>query len=310
MQKITDDESQSRLGLVISYFGNSVSVETDGEVFHCYLRRNQELPIVGDRVRWLPDKETQSNTEAGEATGTIIEILPRTSLLARGDRHGKMKPIAANVDHIVIVMSPPPIFTEYLIDRYLIAAELLAIPPILVVNKMDLLKDDSYQSTIDRLAPYRAIPYPVIFTSVIANKGLEDLVKHCQNKTAVLVGPSGVGKSSIIGALGHDTIKVGHVTNKGIGRHTTTATRLYHLPHGGQLIDSPGVREFNLWSVSAAEILKGFKEFHEFLGNCKFRDCHHLVEPGCSVQAAVASGKISAARFANYQTLMKEASGR
>lgn len=285
-------------GLVISYFGSSVAVEVDdGQVFQCHLRRNQELPVVGDRVRFQPE---------ANLTGTIIGIEPRHSLLERGDGHGKAKAIAANIDMLLIVMSPPPIFSEYLIDRYLVAAELLNIQPVLVLNKADLLNDETRIDAMQRLKAYQTIPYPVVLSSIYG--GLADLALQIKGKTAVLVGPSGVGKSSIIAALGgHASIVVGEVSSKGSGKHTTTATRLYHLPEGGQLIDSPGVREFNLWAVAQKDVLKGFKEFQSFVGSCKFRDCQHMVEPGCAVQAALENGKISAERHQSYQKLMKEA---
>lgn len=302
MQKHHDQpESTDQLGLVVSYFGNSVAVETDdGQVFQCHLRRNQELPLVGDYVYWQRDQE-------GE-TGVITGIKPRKSLLARGDGRGKMKPIAANLDTVVIVMAPPPIFSEHLIDRYLIAAELLGIDAILVMNKADLLNETSEKDADAHLAPYASVPYPTIKSSIYLDNGMEDLRTILANKTAVLVGPSGVGKSSIISALGaSDTIRIGEVSPKGAGRHTTTATRLYHLPSGGRLIDSPGVREFNLWPVTKADVLRGFKEFHDVEGECKFRDCQHTAEPGCAVQAAVANGKINPQRYASYQEFMKQA---
>lgn len=286
-------------GLIISYFGSSVAVEADnGQVFQCHLRRNQDLPVVGDRVRWQLESDN---------TGIIQTIEPRRSLLSRGDAQGKSKPIAANIDVIVIVMSSVPIFSEYLIDRYLVAAELLKIHPILVLNKTDLFNETSKQEALTRLEAYRHIPYPVILSSIYTENGLQELSDLLANQSAVLVGPSGVGKSSIIAALGGETIKVGEVSTKGAGKHTTTATRLYHLPQGGQLIDSPGVREFNLWSVTKAEVLQGFKEFQQFLSGCKFRDCWHVAEPGCAVREAMAEGKISPLRYANYQELMKEA---
>lgn len=290
-----------QLGLVVSYFGNSVAVEADdGQVFPCHLHRNQTLPVVGDRVRWQWDENSK--------TGTINGIEQRTSVLERGDSKGNMKPLAANVDSLVIVMAPPPIFSEYLVDRYLIAAELLNIKPIIVVNKADLLGEDEKKTVQARLCPYQAIPYPVILSSVVMSGGLTQLNDFLAKKTVVLVGPSGVGKSSIIAVLGEDRdIKIGDVSRKGAGKHTTTATRLYHMPHGGQLIDSPGVREFNLWPVSRQDVLRGFKEFKQYTLDCRFRNCQHTVEPGCGVQQALADGKISAARFASYQELMKKA---
>lgn len=289
-----------RQGLVVSYFGNSVAVEdATGQVFQCHLKRNQELPVVGDNVVWRLE-----NAE----TGVIIQILPRRSLLSRGDAQHKSKPIAANVDLILIVMAPPPIFSEYLVDRYLIAAELVKIAPVLVLNKADLLTPAAEAAAISKLDAYRHVPYPVVVTSVVTQTGLDELKQQLQAKLAVLVGPSGVGKSSIISALGGgDAIRIGDVTAKGAGKHTTTATRLYHLPDGGCLIDSPGVREFNLWQVNKKEVLASFKEFQAYLGGCKFRDCMHLVEPGCVIRAAVTEGKISSDRYVSYQTLLKEA---
>ncbi len=299
MQKVNEQHhgDNIQLGLVISYFGSSVAVEDHhGQIFQCHLRRNQPLPVVGDQVQWQLGHDQ---------TGIIIAIEPRKSLLARGDGKGKMKPLAANVDLLCIVMAPPPVFSDYLIDRYLIAAELLAIAPLLILNKSDLLDEQTRHLMLAQYAPYEKIGYPVIISSAITQEGLGDLQAKLQSKTAVLVGPSGVGKSSIINMLnqGQD-IRVNEVSGKGIGKHTTTATRLYHLKQGGQLIDSPGVREFNLWPVNAQDILRGFKEINA-LNGCRFRDCQHQAEPECAVQAAVVSGKISAQRVANYQAEMK-----
>lgn len=285
-------------GLVIAYFGNSVAVEAaDGQVLQCHLHRNQALPVVGDRVAYQ-----QENND----TATITHILPRHSLLTRGDGHDNVKPLAANIDVIAIIMAPPPVFSEYLVDRYLIAAELLAISPIIVLNKIDLLTETTRDATLALLQTYQAISYPVILSSIYTLDGLHALSTQLKHKTAVLVGPSGVGKSSIIAALGHDNILVGDVSPKGAGKHTTTATRLYHLPEATHIIDSPGVREFNLWPISKDDLFRGFKEFQPFLGQCKFRNCLHHVEPHCAIQTAASHGKISPKRLANYHTLLKK----
>lgn len=300
MQMVTENSRDAlRSGLVIAYFGNSVAVETaDGEVIPCYLRRNQTLPLVGDQVMWQPQAEG----------GVIVEIAPRRSQFARGDGHGKMKLIAANVDRILIVMAPPPIFSEEMVNDYLIAAELLGIEPVIVINKMDLLNQEEKQLLKIRLEAYQKIPYSVILSSIFIEDGLEDIKTILHDQTAVLVGPSGVGKSSLIAAnCPQDVLSVGDVTSKGIGRHTTTATRLYHLPNGGCVIDSPGVREFNLWRLTPQEVWQGFKEFRKIEGSCKFRDCAHLKEPDCAVKAAVSRGEMSKERFASYDRLMREA---
>ena len=293
---------QTIRGQVISYFGNSVAVEAeDGQVFPCHLRRNQALPVVGDWVQWIYEGENQ---------GIIQSIEPRSSLLFRGDARGKTKSIAANVDIMMIVMAPSPIFSEYLVDRYLVAAEILNIKPILVINKIDLLDEESKQKLSTSLQSYYKIPYSVLLTSIYKSESLSDISLALQDKTAVLVGPSGVGKSSLISILSKDEIRTKAVSPKGAGKHTTTATRLYHLPYGGQLIDSPGVREFNLWPVEPSEILRGFKEFQPYLSGCKFRDCQHLVEPGCGVQEAVKNGKVSEQRYTSFQALIREANER
>ncbi|HTM64343.1 MAG TPA: ribosome small subunit-dependent GTPase A [Gammaproteobacteria bacterium] len=288
-----------QIGLVISYYGSTVSVETaDGGIIPCHLRRNQELPVVGDEVEWRP--------EAGGDNGIVAGILPRRSMLARADARGKMKPIAANIDVLVIVMPPPPAFSVQLVDRYLVASELLNIQAALVVNKVDLMSESDLKVLDELVQPYQGVPYPVILSSIISEKGLNDLDKFLSGRRGVLVGPSGAGKSSLIAALGsEEDVKVGEVAATGAGKHTTTATRLYHLRDGGALIDSPGVRDFNLWPVTGAEVLKGFKEFKQYMSGCRFRDCTHAVEPGCAVQQAVMDGRIHPERFKSYQELLK-----
>ena len=298
-KKPEKSHAHEQQGLVISYHGSTVAVETaDGRVVPCHLRRNQGLPVVGDIVRWQP--------EAGDDSGIVLGIVPRRSVLGRADGRGRMKPLAANIDLLVIVMAPPPVFSSHLVDRYMAAAELLNIQPVLVINKVDLLDDAALEALKVALKCYRDIPYPVVLSSIMASDGLTDLTNELRGKSGVLVGPSGVGKSSLITALGsEEDIRVGDVTARGAGKHTTTATRYYHLQGGGALIDSPGVREFNLWPVTKAEVLRSFREFQDYLSGCRFRDCTHAVEPGCAVQQAVADGRISQQRFKSYQELLK-----
>lgn len=298
-KKPEKSHSHEQQGLVISYHGSTVEVEiADGRVVSCHLRRNQALPVVGDVVRW--------QSEAGDESGIVLGIVPRRSVLARADGRGRMKPIVANIDLLVIVMAPPPVFSAHLVDRYLAAAELLHIQPVLVINKADLLETTALAALEAELQCYRNVPYPVVLSSVVYKDGLSDLAAVLRGKCGVLVGPSGVGKSSLITALGsEEDIRVGDVTARGAGKHTTTATRFYHLQGGGSLIDSPGVREFNLWPITKAEVLHTFREFQDYLSGCRFRDCTHAVEPGCAVQQAVADGKISQQRFKSYQELLK-----
>lgn len=284
-------------GLIIAYFGKSVEVETNSGIYHCHLRRNQPLPVVGDQVICY-------KTAQGDAR--IKEILPRHGILARGE-HGLQKPLAANIDQLVIVMAPPPILSTYLIDRYLIAANLLRINALIVVNKADLMSTVEQQNLADILSIYATIDYPTIVCSLKNGYHMDLLNIALTAKTSALVGPSGVGKSSLIAHLVNTDIKTTAVSAKGAGKHTTTGTRLYHLPCGGNLIDSPGVRDFNLWSYSLKELQSGFPEFTKYLHGCKFRDCQHLAEPGCQLLIAADKGIFAQDRWDNYLDLAKSA---
>lgn len=293
-----NDKKSVSAGLVVSSFGSSVAVEVaKGQEIPCHLRRNQELPVVGDEVTWQPE---------GDQVGVITGILPRRTLLSRGDAHGQTRPLAANVDMLLLVMTPPPAFSAYLVDRYMVAAEILGIKPVVILNKVDLLPDESRHEVEAILQIYRQIPYQVVLSSALNGNGLDELAELLKSHTSVLVGPSGVGKSSLISKLVKQDIRTRDVSPRGAGKHTTTATRLYHLEQGGALIDSPGVREFNLWTVTAEQIIGGFKEFQPYLSGCRFRDCRHLVEPGCKLLEAVESGRVSLARFENYLRLRRE----
>jgi len=296
--KKTDSAIQQE-GDVIAYFGDRVEIETPtGDIIVCYLRRSGETPVAGDHVLWQQGEDNK---------GIITEIRDRRTLLVKPDQRGKLKPIAANIDAIIIVMAPPPVFAEYLIDRYIVAAELLHIKPILVLNKIDLLKNNNREAALQRLAPYQKIGYPVISACTLNPGGLHEVLSQLQHTTGVLVGPSGVGKSSMINnILKSHAIKVGALSASGAGKHTTTTVRLYHLPAGGNLIDSPGIRDFNLWPVSKQEVFQGFIELHPYAGKCRFRDCQHMAEPDCAIEQAAQRGEISRSRLDNYKQLMRE----
>ena len=287
-------------GLVVAHFGASAEVEDKaGQVYHCHLRRNAEPCITGDRVLW--------RFEQDHKTGVVAGVLPRHSLLARPERNNKVKLIAANVDEIVIVMAPPPLLSFRLIDRYLVAAEYLKIPAVIVFNKVDLLSEEELLELKHSFSIYQKMGYPVIYSSIYQS-GLHELGEYIKEKTVVLVGVSGVGKSSIIAAFtGLTNIMIGNVsTIAQLGKHTTTTTRLYHLPQGGSLIDSPGVREFSLWHLPPADVLQGFIDFHPFLGTCQFRNCLHQTEPGCALLQAVENKEISLDRWESFQEIIHD----
>jgi len=281
-------------GRVITRFGSSVDVEdADGVIHRCLLRQNLPSLVCGDRVVW----------QAGpEHTGVVVALMPRQTLLARPDAHNQPKPVAANISQILIVAAPLPALDLDLVNRYLVAAELTDIPPALIVNKVDLLDDKAFAKLRQRLAVYSRIGYPVLYASTKRAEGLDELRSQLKDRTSIFVGQSGVGKSSLIQALlPHHDLRIGALSEgSGLGRHTTTATVLYHFPEGGDLIDSPGVRDFGLGRVTAAQVAEGFAEFRPFLGRCRFNDCRHTVEPGCALQAAVEHGDIDPARFDSF----------
>jgi ribosome biogenesis GTPase len=293
-------DGTERQGMLVAHFGATAEIQDEtGHVIYCHIRKNLEPVITGDTILWRMENDN---------TGTILGCMPRKSLLARPERKNKIKPIAANIDVMVIVTASATL-SDYLIDRYLIAAENLKIPAAILLNKIDLLTNENRDVIQKQLDVYKKIGYPVIYSSICTENGLVDLETFLQNKTSVFVGTSGVGKSSIIAKFLPDkSILIGETSAAGLGKHTTTSTRLYQLPHGGHLIDSPGVREFGLWHIEPKELLKGFVEFQNYFGECKFRDCRHLKEPGCALQNAALENKISLSRLESYRKILDEIS--
>lgn len=298
--KLDTDVSEGDLGplqpgLIVSHFGQQVEVEgDDGRRQRCHVRSHLDGLVTGDRVAW----------HAGNPTGVVSAREERRSLLSRPDSFGKLKPVAANIDHIVIVVAPQPEAHPNLIDRYLVAAEHLGIPPLLLLNKFDLLDDDHpLQAMLER---YRRIGYPVVTASTKVDHGLDTLKVTLRDQITIFVGQSGVGKSSLINVLlpGTDA-RVGALSDAAAkGRHTTTTARLFHFPEGGSLIDSPGIREFGLWNLDPDAITQGFIEFRPFIGLCRFRDCRHELEPGCALLQAIEDGKIDRQRVASYRQIL------
>lgn len=290
------------MGRVIGRFGKHADVEDQsGTITRCHIRRTVDSVVCGDNVMF-----SKEDNDDSAVTGVIEIVKDRHSLLSRPDFYDGIKPIAANIDQIIIVSSVLPVLSLNIIDRYLVACEDTGIQPVIVLNKVELMSDEERKETQTALELYEKLGYRVMFTSCKSGEGIEALSQLLGDKISVFVGQSGVGKSSLINQIlpGADEL-VGEISdNSGLGQHTTTAAKLLHIPTGGDLIDSPGVREFALWHLPHERVTWGFIEFRDFLGGCKFRDCKHLNDPGCLLRQAVEDGQIDAQRFDSYHKIL------
>ena len=283
-------DPSAAVGMVVETGPGFCDVQRQGERIRC---RSADEAVVGDQVVF----------SAGR--GRIEEILPRRTVLSRTDPGNPRweRVVAANVDVVVHVVSlkNPPLRTG-LIDRYLIAVGKSGASPLICVNKFDLLE---HRGELDVLRPYEEAGVPVLLCSAATNWGVEQLADALAGRCSVFAGHSGVGKSSLLNALdpqlGVTTGSVSAATHK--GRHTTTSSALYRLPNGAMVIDTPGVREFGLWSISAEDVRRHFSEFERC--RCAYSDCSHTHEPDCGVKAAVESGEIDRARYDGYVRILK-----
>ncbi len=284
-------------GRVIAAHGRHYSVELgDGTVLRCFPRGKKTDATVGDQVEILLQ---------GAHEGSLERILPRKNLLYRSDE-ARSKQFAANVDQLLIVVAVVPPFSEDLLGRALAGAWSADISPVVVLNKVDL---------VDGLAQARASLAPIIRLGVRVielcardeRQVHERLLPLLAGKTSLLLGQSAMGKSTLLNMLIPDALAATreHSVALGAGRHTTTSTRLYHLPDKvGDLIDSPGFQAFGLLHLTLDEIQHGFPEFQAHIEQCRFYNCSHQHEPGCGILAALARGEIDAARHALYVRLL------
>tara|TARA_B100000700_G_scaffold62581_1_gene68922 strand:+ start:983 stop:2065 length:1083 start_codon:yes stop_codon:yes gene_type:complete len=295
--------------LVVSRFGQHADVETaDAEVLRCNIRRTISSLVCGDKVMFRRAKVSE-----GDIAGVVELVEERHSQLTRPDFYDGVKVVAANVDQILMVSAVVPEFSTQIIDRYIVACEDMGIPPVLLLNKVDLLDDEDRELFADYLAEYAHLGYQVMMVSSENGEGMDTLKAMLADNNSIFVGQSGVGKSSLVNALlpDADILTKTVSSNSGLGQHTTTVSRLHHLPSGGNLIDSPGIREFGLWHLEPERVAWCFKEFRQYLGGCKFRDCKHLDDPGCLLREAVEQGDIADFRFENYHRIIESmADGR
>jgi ribosome biogenesis GTPase len=290
-------------GRVIATHGRHYLVQLpDGTLQNCFPRGKKSECAVGDIVRV---------EQASADQGVVAAVEPRHNLLYRSDQF-KSKLLAANIDQVVIVLATEPGFSEDLLGRALVAAEALAIRPLILLNKTDLA--ERLPQSRERLQLYRDLGYTVLELSANAhaNDALEVLRPQLQSRASILIGQSGMGKSTLLNLLIPGVAaRTREISEKlDSGKHTTTFTRLYHLPEewgqGGMLIDSPGFQEFGLYHLSEGMLERAFPEFRPRLAECRFYNCRHLKEPGCGVLTAIERGDISSRRHVLYAQLVHE----
>ena len=287
-------------GLIVAAHGRHYLAQFDGRFLQCVTRGKKSDVAVGDQVSF---KLTSPNQ------GVIEAILPRSALLYRSDQY-KSKLLAANVTQLFIVVATEPGFTEDLVSRALVAAESAGIKAHLILNKIDITA--SLETTRKRLAFYASLGYPVHEVTAKEDPAatLKIISPLLAGQSTILIGQSGMGKSSLVNLLIPDAeIAVREISAAlDTGKHTTTFTRLYSIDAHTTVIDSPGFQEFGLYQLSEGMLERAFPEFAEHLGTCRFYNCHHLNEPDCRILQALKDGSVSAARHALYRQLLHEAS--
>jgi ribosome biogenesis GTPase len=295
MARPTRETAALEPGWVVAAHGRRYRVEIEpGVEIECMTRGKRSDVAVGDHVRY-----------AKTGDGGIIETTdPRRTLFYRSDAN-RQKLIAANATQVVMVVAGSPGFSEDLVNRCLVGAEHAGIRAIIVLNKIDLPET---ARALQTLGLYRRLGYDLVQLS--AKHDLAPLQAHLEGHTSVLVGQSGMGKSTIInGLVPHAAARVAEIsTALGTGRHTTTHAELYHLGPDSHIIDSPGLQEFGLHHLTPADAAQAFVELRPLLGNCRFRDCRHVSEPGCAVLDAARRGEISDRRYGSYRRLADELS--
>jgi ribosome biogenesis GTPase len=295
-------------GVVLSGTGGTWRVHTEaGDIVPAVLRGRLKLEgrsvklAVGDAVVLLPPSD-------GTGSHTIEQILPRRSTLTRrapGSKYGE-RILVSNVDQVLVVFAaaqPEP--NERMMDRFLAIAEGSDLAASVIINKVDLVDE---QTVRRRFALYERLGYATFYTSSKRGDGLAAVGPMLRDRTSVLSGPSGVGKSSLMNSLypGLD-LRVAEISasvNK--GRHTTVGAYVHPLPNGGYIVDTPGLREVGLWGLPASTLDRCFPEFRPYLGECRFQDCVHVTEPACAVRAATAAGVIDAGRYESYRRMREE----
>jgi ribosome biogenesis GTPase len=295
--------SQQLQATIIAAHGRHYLADADGVKLQCVTRGKKTNVAVGDIVHVTLTSANQ---------GVIDKIAERKTLLYRSDQY-KSKLLAANLTQLFIVVATEPGFADDLVSRSLVAAEAAGIKAQLILNKTDVV--ESLPRTRERLQPYASLGYPVYEVSATGkpDETMDILKPLLAGQSSILIGQSGMGKSSLINLLVPDAdIAVREISAAlDTGKHTTTFTRLYQLPDLGEnssIIDSPGFQEFGLYHLSEGMLERAFVDFEPYLGKCKYYNCRHLIEPQCAILEAVAEGKITKMRHTLYGQLLHESS--
>jgi ribosome biogenesis GTPase len=258
---------------------------------------------VGDEV------EVEIEDEA-EKTAMITEIHPRNNYINRQSPRFKHQHhiVASNLDQSLLVATlKEPRTSQGFIDRFLVASEMFHVRAIIAFNKSDLFKKKEQEKFEEMKDMYEAVGYKVFLTSTLENTGIEELKSHLKDKTTLISGHSGVGKSSLLNVIFPDmNLKTQGISGwSGKGQHTTTFAEMFDLSFGGRIIDTPGMREFGLVDISKQEVSHYFPEMRKRLNDCQFNNCLHVNEPGCAIKEAVANGEVSEDRYVSYVNIME-----
>ncbi|MBT8068283.1 MAG: ribosome small subunit-dependent GTPase A [Gammaproteobacteria bacterium] len=268
----------------------------NGESVDARIKGKRLKPVCGDRVEVEPISD--------ESDWLITAVATRDNELTRPNMRGQTEVLAANIDYLVVVAAAEPRADWFIVDRYLCAAELMAIGAAVIYNKLDLEGDTT---AVEReLTNYAKAGYDVVRCSATDGTGISDIAKLLDGRCAIIVGQSGVGKSTLINRLiGDDKQRTSSISDKTReGRHTTVNSEMIDLPGGGSVIDSPGVRDYAPVIESTAAAALGFREVTQAAQQCRFSNCRHLREPGCAVKAGVENGTISERRYDSYKRVV------